>query len=326
MRAAAALVVLAAAASAKPVLWATGETLQAFDVQVDLAAIEHSSPRALAESFAELHVGQHRVARRFAELFEAAHVAILERYYTEGLAKKQAAAYRALPLEETALACTVAEVAEAGEGFAVVLLDRSWRDAKGEARTRRLRLSMAAKGEFWWLRKVEHDLEGKGFVDQGLGAPPAVLSVPIPEAGTPDQTGPDAAVASLEREMRRLAALGQRGRHSLYRHFYPLVRACYGDEVAKVAEEAQVPSLPGLPLSYERAEPEERLAGVVRIRVAAWQAVPGTEGQRSAVGMAAFDLRREPGATWRIVWELRWEEPEGPPVPVGSNLGLFFAR
>ena len=61
---------LAAAEGPGPMIWATGTTLESFDVAVDMSRLDRSSARSLAESFGRVPLQQSEVSPHITHLFQ----------------------------------------------------------------------------------------------------------------------------------------------------------------------------------------------------------------------------------------------------------------
>lgn len=322
MAAAVVLVVGVGGARGEDLLRARGETLAGFDVEADFGAVEHATARGLAESFARFQRDEQAVARQFARRFREAHLELLRAFYEPGLVEKQRTAYDAARDPVNDYASEVVGVEE--DPLPHAIIRRTWRNAEGVAVERRLRLLMEKRGEFWWVKGVEHEDEGRGWVAAGLGLPPAAPPISIPAAAPEDRTTPEATLRSLDLAARRLGAQRERAHRALYRHFDRIVGAFYGPEAeAKAAKER--PKAEAVPArTMEIGASEKRLAGLVRIEVTAYEAVPDTPGAKSAVGQTALDFRRGENGEWHVVGELvRWK-PDRPLEPRSEGLALFL--
>lgn len=298
---------------------ARGETLGEFEVALNVARIDPSSAESLARSYAAFDAAAaNGCAAHFARLSADAHMEIVRRYYDPVLARTQEEAYDRLLAREGKVSCSVVRV-DAEKDRAVAELARTGNG------TDRLFLTMERAGAGWRLSRIERETEPGKRAPRDLGVPPPLRVPPIGPPAPPDLSTPDAAVASLRRDMARLFALRTRGQNEMNRHYFQIVRAFYGEEEAQRARDAQKAAPPAPELSYEFAKAAPIGEGLRRVDVLAYEAVPGTKDRRSAVGNAAFDLREGPGG-WRIVRELGRPAPDRALRPVSGNLALFFLR
>lgn len=319
MRALAALAVLAAAAAGEPMVVARGGSLEAFEVVVNLARVDHASPEALARSYAEFDAAiANDCAAHFARLGAAAHIDILRRYYAPELVRKQEAAYEQLQRSEAVVRCEVKTVAADKAGAATATIERTG------ARRILLELGMRLRGEFWWIERIAEVGEDGRRTERDLGIPPLLPQPKIGAAVKADLSSPEAALRSLHAEMARLAALRARSQNELFRHYFAIVSAFYGEEAATRAREAQKPADPAIPLSYEFGNAIAAAGGATRISVVARETVPGAEEKRSAVGRGMFDFRAGSTGEWRVVEELVQLTAEGNPEPRSSGFALLL--
>ncbi len=316
------LLVAAGTARGEDLLRAKGETLAAFDVEAQLSAVDHATALGLAESFARVQRDEQAVSRQFARRFREAHLELLRDFYEPGLVEKQRTAYDAARDPVHDYASEVVAVEE--DPLPHALIRRTWRNAEGLFVERKLRLLLEKRGEFWWVKGVEHEEEGKGWVPAGLGTPPAAPPISIPAAARADRSSPEAALRSLDLAARRLGAQRERAHRALYRHFDKIVGAFYGPEAEAKAAKLRPKAEAVAERTLEVGAAEKRLAGLVRIEVTAYEAVPDEPGARSAVGQTALDFRRGENGEWQVVGELvRWK-PESPLEPRSEGLALFL--
>ncbi|MGQ0614556.1 MAG: hypothetical protein ACT4PV_12545 [Planctomycetaceae bacterium] len=334
MRAPLLLAALAAplvAAEPQPLLESRGVSLESYEVLVDLARVDHETPRSLALSYAAFDTAAVQdVAARFARLFEKAHLDALRRTYAADLVEQQAKAYAETGPSARNVSFTILEEGAAGEGGkATVLLERRWEARDPGTGTYRLatlhvRLAMRREGRWWFLDTIAQAAPGGEFKTRDLGVPPLLsLAAPLAEQA-PDLTSPQSALQTLSRDMARLQRLRAKGQNALYRHYFDLVRAFYGEAIAERARREQTAHPPPPPVTHEFGAPEPQKDGSVRIAVTALEEVAGERGQRSAVGQASFALASDALGDWRIVEERYRPDPEADFVPCRTTLGLFF--
>jgi hypothetical protein len=305
---------LAAAEGPGPMIWATGTTLDGFQVEVDMSRLDRSSAPALAESFCRFHVEQHEVSRSFTLLFQKMHLELLRRYYQTGLVDIQRKAYLALPVRK-GLSCRVAEMEPPSEdGEVAAVLRREW-----EGGSQLMRLVLRKGEDGWVLRRILHEKEAGGYEDRGLGVPPALGEVKVPDRSKPDQSSARAAIASLKTDMLRLRALSWRGRLALYAHYFEILSGFCGSDAAERARKEQPVPKGWVPREFKIAHATES-----RVDVLAQEEVLGTGGKRSAIGAARFDLTRGADGAWRVSAEWSFPDPERPPVRLPRDFALFF--
>jgi hypothetical protein len=319
------IAILLLLADPPPIVASRGDDLASFEVVVDVARVAHESPRALAESYAAFDAATvNDVEARFARLFKEAHLDVLRRYYDGQVVAAQAAAYEEAGAPPRVAHAVLSDEAREGGG-ALVTLERTVGAGPGAA-TQRLRLAMRREGKWWWLDAIEQAGPDGVVARRDLGLPP-VLPIPaVPPEEAPQLGTPSAALRSLQRDMARLLALRARAQGALYGKYLDLIRAFYGDEAAERARREQRRAEPGWKLEYEYGPPEGPREGPLRVEVWAFEVVPGTKGRRSAVGTAAFRMKRDALEAWRIVEEGRRPKPDAPAEPIATGFGLFFLR
>ena len=313
MRVAAALLLLAGLAPAQePLIKTFGKSMEDFFVRAAPEGLERDTPEALAESYARYLVAQRNSITALGSRFRAAHVLVLGRYFTKDAVQRQQASYAAIPVPT--LKCRVAGVKD---GQATLL--REWTGVRGNpVQTMRLVLQQGDGG--WHIVRILHvDSEGKA-VDAGLGVPPAAAEEKVPREAGIDRSSAQATVRSLGSDMLRLGALRKRAQARLDAAYVALLNELLGAEAVK---KARTKAKSREPLGFELSMPGDPIHGVVRLGVVATEAVPGEKDQRSAVGQAAFDLRKD-GDSWRILAEWIRRDPKKPLVKRESHFGLFF--
>jgi hypothetical protein len=156
-----------------------------------------------------------------------------------------------------------------------------------------------------------------------LGVPADVPPAQAPQVMKSDRSAPKKAIRALEREVRRLKAVGDRGRHAMARKFFDILAAFYGEEAAERARKERPKAALRGATTFDIREPEPAKEGQARIDVLVMEPVPGMKNTRSAIGNAAFELTKgEDG--WRVVREFIRPQPEQEFVPVEENFALFF--
>jgi hypothetical protein len=309
---------LAASAADEAPLGVRGQTLGEFEVLLRAARIDSSSPEALARSYCALVAAAgNECAGHFTRLSAAAHLEILERYYSPELVRKQEEAYDAVLRASERVECVV--LGCEGDGSrALATVER-----RGASKVK-LVLSLERSESAWRIAKIEQEAEGGVRIPRDLGVPPLLIVRPVGPPAPPDFTSPETALASLRHDMERLWALRARGQNELNRHYFQIVRAFYGDDVATKARDARKAPEPALPVEYETTKAMPLEATTLRIEAIAWEKVPGATDLRSAVGEASFDFRRDAEGRWRIEKERNRPKPGGQMELLPSGFGLFF--
>jgi len=328
----AALAAPALGADPRPLIESRGATLEAFEVVLDVARADHGSPRALALSYAAFDAAaSDDVGARFARLYQEAHLRALRRTYVEELVERQRKEYAAAGPAARGVAFAVVEERAEGQERAAVLLERTWeaRDPETGAyapASLRVRLHLRREGRWWWVDRVEQAAAGGAFAARDLGVPPLVEVAAVPPEEPADLATPAAALRTLQRDMARLQALRARAQDALYRHYFDLVRAFYGEAIAERARKER-PSPPRAPkVTHEFGEPERRQDGTLRITVTALEEIDAERGRHLPVGQASFSLARDALSEWRVVEEFHRPAPDAPLLPRTPSLGLFFGR
>jgi hypothetical protein len=314
-----AFLALGAPAQDLPLIGASGTSLETFDVDLRLDAVDHASAEGLARSFARFVEEQHGVNRRFGELVAEAHIDLMRAYYARDLVDRQARAYAA-PVQK-GYACEVKSVGPGGDTTTAMLESRYVEGGKQRTESSELVLRRDAKG--WWIEAIRDKGPDGTFSPRALGVPPAMKSIPVPPAAAPDPSSAKALLSSLREAVLRFAALRDNASMKLNGRFFDITAAFYGEDVARKAREERPRPEPLTPAFVEFGAPTPRLADLVRIEVTVREQVPGREDLRSAIGQAAFDLRPEEGG-WRVVGEFYRRKPDQALTPVTSGFGSFF--
>ena len=307
------------AAQELPLIRAAGTSLDTFEVELRLDAVDHGSAEGLARSFARFEEEQHGVRRRFAELVREAHLDVLRGSHAKELVQRQAKAYEAI--EQKGYHAEITGVTPAGDK-ATAQLRRTYVEA-GKQREEASEISLVQNGRRWEIAAIRDRGPGGGFAERGLGVPPALKRVPLPAPATPDLSSPKAAVTSLKDEIRRFGALRDNASLALTDRFFDILAAFYGDETARKARAARPKTEAPTPAFVEVGDGAPRLADLVRVEVTVSEEVPGRPDLRSAIANAAFDLRPEDGK-WKVVGEHLRPDPEMAFAPVTSSFGLLF--
>ncbi len=313
---------LAAAPSAAqdlPLIRAAGTSLETFEVELRLEAVEHATAEGLAKSFARFQAAQHGVRRRFAELVRDAHLDLLRGCYAKDLVDRQAKAYGAV--EQKGYHCEVTGVTPEGDK-ATAQIRRTYVEG-GKQREETSEVSLVHNGRRWEIAAIRDRVPDGRLVERGLGAPPALKRVPLPAPATPDLSSAKAAVTSLRGEILRFGALRDNASLALTDRFFDILAAFYGEDTARKARAGRPQTEPPSPVFVEVGDGAPRLADLVRVEVTVSEEVPGRKDLRSAIANAAFDLRPE-GGKWKIVSEHLRPDPEMAFAPVTRNFGLFF--
>ena len=314
MRIVLAILVLACAGRAgDSLVTPVGTSLEAVSVYVDLSGVRTDSAKAVAESYARYIVEQRAAVLRFGALFREAHVAVLRRYYAEAVVEKQRRAYAAS--KAPAMSCRIVSL----KGGEAVLL-REWAGQK-----RRVKLTLEDRDGRWRVKKILHFL-GDRYFDGGLGVPPARKKIEVPKPALMRRNSPEATIRSLRDDMQRLRALRQRSEQRLNAAFLKLLNEFLGAEVVLSERKRMVGKKAPLPHTFHVSLPSPPVDGVVRMGVIATEPVPGVKGQRTAIGHAGFDLKRNDAGSWRITAELTRRKPDEPLKALESFFGLFFLR
>jgi len=318
------LLLLLLGGESRPLLASRGDDLATFDVVADVARVAHDSPRALAESYAAFDAAvANDVEPRFARVSADAHLRVLERYYVPELVARQRKEYDGV-LPRSVAHAVLEESALEGGGV-LVLLERTSR-AGDKTHATRVRLKLRREGKWWWVDAVESGPAEGPFAPRDIGLPPLVTAPAVPPEEPVVRGTPTGTLKSLRRDMARLLALRARGQGALYRHYLDIVRAFYGDAVAERARREQPRAAPAPKVEYEMSPPATEGDGVVVVETAALETVPESPSKRSAVGVAAFRLRRDVLGDWFVLEELVRKEPSAPFTPSSGPAGLFFLR
>ncbi len=313
------LAAAAAAAQDLPLIRAAGTSLDSFEVELRLDAVDRASAEGLARSFARFEEEQHGVRRRFAELVRDEHLDLLRGFYAKELVDRQAKAYDAV--EQKGYRCEVTGVTPAGDR-ATAQVRRTYVEG-GKQREETSELSLVHNGRRWEMAAIR-DLGRDGrLVERPLGAPPELKRVPLPAPETRDLSSAKAAVASLRAEILRFGAHRDNASLALTDRFFDIAAAFYGDETARKARASRPKTEAPTPAFVEIGDGAPRLADLVRVEVTVSEEVPGRPDLRSAIANAAFDLRPEAGQ-WRVVSEHLRPDPDMAFAPVTTNFGLFF--
>ena len=311
------------AAEGKPLLRATGDRLANFKIEMRLDSVGRSSPEALAQSFVRLQLDQRLVQRRFRERFREAHLVILRRYYSDTLIAAQVQPYTKTAGSDADASC---EIGQIKGDFNRVTVDLEWNsrsDVTGRWVTNKIRLTLVRRIETWWILVIHDSDPDRGWVPRKLGVPADVPPATAPQVTRSDRSAPKKAIRALEREVRRLKAVGDRGRHAMARKFFDILAAFYGEEAAERARKERPEAALRTGTTFDVREPEAPKEGQARIDVLVMELVPGMKNTKSAIGNAAFELTHgEDG--WRVAREFIRPKPDMDFVPVTENFALFF--
>jgi hypothetical protein len=312
------LLALAGTAAAEGSMVRTfGNSLDAFAANLDSTQIRLESPKATAETYARFVLARNDSALKVVGLVREAHMKVMERYFHPDLVAAQKRHYRRMGAPT--LVCKVLSV----DG-ATAMVQREWTDREGVSGSQKQKLTMQQVGRDWRVVKiVVEDKDGK-FVDRGLGVPiPPVRKVDVPRPQTPSRSEPRATVRSMMNEMVRISALNRRCVNRLL-HLHTLVaQDLMGAEAVK-AEQAELDKKKPAPV-FELSGKEAEVEGVIRVFIVATEAVPGEDGERSAIGTRGFALTRATNTgEWWIVGELSRPNPDKPPILIKEGFGMFF--
>jgi hypothetical protein len=311
------------AAEEKPLLRATGDSLANFKIVTRLDGVDRSSPEALAKSFVRLQLDQRLVQRRFRERFRAAHVTILRRYYSDTLVAAQKQRYEKTTGNDADASCRIGDI-KGDFNRVTALLEWDFRDdVTGRRVSKKIRLTLVRRVETWWILVIHDSDPDRGWVPRKLGVPADVPPAKAAQVTKSDRSAPKKAIRALEREVRRLKAVGDQGRHAMAKKFFDILAAFYGEEAAERARQDRPKPASYSGTTFNIQEPEPAKEGQARIDVMIMEPVPGMKDTRSAIGNAAFELLKgEDG--WRVVREFIRPQPDQEFVPVTENFALFF--
>jgi hypothetical protein len=307
----------------EPLLRATGDSLANFKIVMRLDGVERSSPEALAKSFVRLQLDQRLVQRRFRELFREAHLAIVRRYYSETLVAAQEVRYRRTTGSDADARCDIGQIKGDFNRVTTILEWNSRNDVTGRWVSNKVRLTLVRRVETWWILVIHDSDPDRGWVPRRLGVPADVPPAKAPQLIKSDRSAPKKAIRSLEREVLKLKAVGDQGRHAMARKFFDILAAFYGEEAAERARKERPEAAPRAGTTFDVREPEPAKEGRARIDVLVMELVPGMKDTKSAIGNAAFELTHgEDG--WRVAAEFIRPQPDQEFVPVTKNLALVF--
>lgn len=310
------LLVPALAAEELPLIRAAGTSLETFEIELRLDAVDHATAEGLAKSFARFEEEQHGVRRRFAEIVRDAHLDLLRAFYAKDLVDRQAKAYEAM--EQRGLKVEVKGVRAEGDK-ATAELRRTYIVA-GREREEVSEMDLFRDAHGWWIRAIrDRGRDGK-FAERPLAPPPALKRPPVPAPGAPDLSSANAAMLSLRDHMLRFGALRDHAALPLTERFFDIAAAFYGEEAAKRARDGRPSATEAAPVTLDFGAAAARLSDLMRVEVTVLEEA---RGRRSAVGQAAFDLRAEDGK-WKVAGEYVRPDPEAPFQAVPGNFGLFF--
>jgi len=319
-----ALLLLSTAASAQEILEARGDTLGQFRVLAHLDRLDRSSPMAFAKGWARLHEQEQAVARRFHELFEGAHVALLDRFYGEELVALQKKLYEEKVRDVNDLRCKVLEEKAGPHGRQLVYVRRSWIDAIDRPVEDRAQLMFRKeKDGTWRLVEVRYEVRPGSFERRDRTIPPVTARRRVPEEFEKFEPTPAGTFGRLRLEFRKLSWERGNAQHELIRHFFPITRELYGPAVEKEARENQPAAKPRDQFWFREKEPETLDDGAVRLTIMALEKAPGQDAAMVA-GEAVFVMREDGEGRWRVVEELLKTDPEKPAEPVRKKIGLFL--
>ena len=312
---------LAAAASAQelPLIRAAGTSLDTFEIELRLDAVDHGTPEGLAKAFARFEEEQHGVRRVFAEMVRDEHLALMRRFYGKELVDRQLKAYDAI--EQKGYRCEVTGIT-GGSDNATAQERRTYVEG-GKQREETSEIGLVRNGRRWEIAAIRDRAPGGKLVERGLGTPPVLAKVPLPAPEAPDLSSPRAAVSSLRVAILRFGALRDNASLALTDRFFDILGAFYGEETVRKARAERPKVEAPTRLSTEIGDGAPRLADLVRVEVVLSEEVPGRTDLKSAIANAAFDLRPE-GGTWRVVSEHVRLDPEHAYSPVTRDFALFF--
>jgi hypothetical protein len=313
------LVAAPLAAQEMPLIRAAGTSLETFEVELRLDALDHGSAEGLAKSFARFEEEQHGVRRRFAELVRDAHLGVLRSFYGKELVDRQTQAYDTM--EQKGYRVEITGVTAEGDK-ATAQMRRTYVE-RGKEREAASEISLVRNGDRWDIAAIRDRRRDGQFVERGLGTPPVLKRAPLPDPAPPDLSSPKAAVTSLRGEIVRFGALRDNASLALTDRFFDILAAFYGEETAQKARADRPATKTPLPSFVVVGDGVPKLADLVRVEVTLSEEEPGRPDRRVTLANAAFDLRHE-GGTWKVVGEFIRADPDKPFSPVTNNFGLFF--
>lgn len=318
MKTAMALLLLlpALAAEELPLIRAAGTSLETFEVDLRLDAVDHATAEGLAKSFARFEEEQHGVRRRFAEIVRDAHMDLLRAFYVKDLVEKQGKAYEAM--EQRGYRSEVKGVRAEGDQ-ATAELRRTYIVA-GKERTEVTEMDLVRDARGWWIKAIrDRGRDGK-LVERPLAPPPPLKRPPVPAPAAPDLSTADAAVRSLRDHVLRFGALRDNAALPLTERFFDITAAFYGEEAATRARDGRPKPAEPAPVALDFGTAAPRLSDLMRVEVTV---VEEARGKRNPVGQGAFDLRAEDGK-WKVAGEYLRPDPDAPFQGVPGSYGLFF--
>ena len=318
------LVLLAPAALAQDILAAHGQKLADFRVVVRTELIDRSSPMALATAWAALHVQEQKVAARFRKLFEEAHVAILERFYSKELVALQRKLYREKVRDVNDLRCMVLNEKDGPNGRQLVYVRRSWIDAIDRPTEDRAQLMFRKeKDGQWTMVEVRYEVRPGSFERRDRTIPPVTARVQVPERFEKMKPTPEGTFLLLKLEIRKLGFERTNAQHELFRHFFTLTGIVFGPDVAAEARASQPAAKPRNRFWFTEKKPAPNEDGSVLLTVEALEKAPDQEAAMVA-GEAEFHMTKDKKGMWRVTREALRTEPGKPAVPVKKKIGLFL--
>lgn len=324
MRLLAAALLLASLARAQDVLVATGKTLGEFRVEARLDRIDRSSPMAFARGWAALHAEEQAIARRFHDLFEQAHLAILERFYGAELVALQRRLYEEEMRDVNELQCKVLEEKEGPNGRQLVYVRRRWIDALDRPVEDRAQLMFRKeKDGKWRMVEVRYEVQPGRFERRDRTIPPVTARSQVPAEFPEMEPTPRGTFGRLRLEFRKLRWERTNAQHELFRHFFEITRVLYGPEVEAEARSNQPAAKPRKEFWFREKEPKSNEDGSVLLTIMALEKAPGQEAALVA-GEAEFEMRKDEKGRWRVTRESLRTDPEKPAEPVRKKIGLFL--
>lgn len=320
------LLLLATLAPAQeaPILVAHGKTLGEFRVEAHLGRIDRSSPLAFAKAWAELHAQEQAVARRFHDLFEQAHLAILDRFYSPELVARQRKLYRDEVRDVNDLRCRVLEEKDGPHGRQLVYVRRRWIDAIDRPVEDRAQLMFRKeKDGLWRLVEVRYEVRPGVFERRDRTIPPPTTRTRVPGEFPKMEETPAGTFGRLRLEFRKLRWERANAQHELFRHFFPIMREVLGPDVEKEARANQPAAKPRKEFWFREKDPEFAEDGTARLTIMALEKAPGQEAALVA-GEAIFTMRKDADGRWRVTAESLKTDPDKPAEPVEKKIGLFL--
>jgi len=306
------------------ILVPTGKNLGEFKVLLDLSKVDRTSPEALSRCWADLQVEEKRVAERFSSYFRAAHLAILERYYSPELKKAEERHYGADVPAVSMLRCQFDKIETDEKGNTRGFVRRSWIDAIGRPRSDQAILALRKEQDGkWFISRVAFKAHDGSVTENPRKAPPPSKAIRVPAKFPKFPDTPDGAFKRLMLEFRKLRFERTNAQNELNRHVFPVITAFYGSAIAAEEKKNQEQAKPRKEFFFRVTKSVEQEGGGSRLEITALDKAPDVPNP-IAVGHAKFDMKKDQTGRWRVVAEALASEAEKTAVPVTKKFGLFL--